>query len=103
MSLFTWIWSQVLSSTLSFVNISVFVCVSNTHQLSVKVHCVTFLLEGPSNTFLHGDVIALSGMFHSMVLNPFCVHGDQTRPSDRSDLWRGDPSHSHNVCFSRYF
>ncbi|KAJ0060973.1 hypothetical protein NL108_003301 [Boleophthalmus pectinirostris] len=34
----------------------------------VKVHCVTFLVEGLSNAFLHGDVIALFGMFHSVVL-----------------------------------
>ncbi|KAJ0057724.1 hypothetical protein NL108_013725 [Boleophthalmus pectinirostris] len=35
-------------------------------RCGLKMHCETFLFESPSNAFLCGDVIALSGKFHSM-------------------------------------
>ncbi|KAJ0051216.1 hypothetical protein NL108_016133 [Boleophthalmus pectinirostris] len=51
---------------------------SEAHTFTLKLHCVTFLVEGLSDTFLHGDVITLSGMFHSMILNLSIV--TETKP-----------------------
>ncbi|KAJ0060590.1 hypothetical protein NL108_016342 [Boleophthalmus pectinirostris] len=61
----------------------------------LKVQCVTFLVLGPSNTFPHYFVWNVS----QYGIKSFYLHGGQTRPSDRSDLWRSDPAHSQRFLF----